>query len=515
MTPFAISRDSTLHADGLEPGARPRRDPVPLGLERRRRARLRGRARVPGDEGRRRADDLPRRARGYGPRRMASRSRRGARLRRAARGRAGVVALACALYLGAGLLATWPGARHLDTSFMAEGLPAYGEAAPGDHLQTGYNLWLVGHQLEHGRAPWRDPYSFQPEVEPRWNLAGWPFGYVYWPLERALGTVLAWNAFVLLGFLGAGGLTALWLRELGLRRGAALAGGLAFALAPYLQTQWSAGHLLAWSAMLLPLSLYAARAGDGAARTGGSSSPAQRSPRSRSRASSTSRWRRSRSSAATRSSGSAGRRSLGAARRSRPGSSPTCSPSGTRRARAAASSGRSSTTRRSAPTSSRGTRTSSRRSSTSAGRSSPWPLAGLAFAPAAPPATGSPLVLGLGALVPILFALGSNLPGYHDALAHPPGPAPHARARTADAGRLSRARGARRGRRLAPALARHRGDRRLLLLVELPLGMFHETRRRREQPRLCGAARRAARTAARAPRLHAGQPARERRTSTT
>ena len=93
------------------------------------------------------------------------------------------------------------------------GAAGYGEAAPGDHLQTGYNLWLVGHQLEHGRAPWRDPYSFQPEVEPRWNLAGWPFGYVYWPLERALGTVLAWNAFVLLGFLGAGGLAALWLRR--------------------------------------------------------------------------------------------------------------------------------------------------------------------------------------------------------------------------------------------------------------------------------------------------------------
>ncbi len=139
---------------------------------------------------------------------------------------------------------------------MAEGKPGYGEAAPGDHLQTSYNLWLVGHQLEHGRAPWRDPYSFQPEVKPRWNLAGWPFGYVYWPLQAALGTVLAWNVFVLLGFLGAGGFTALWLREVGTPRGASLAGGLAFALAPYLQAQWSAGHLLAWIAMLLPLSLY-------------------------------------------------------------------------------------------------------------------------------------------------------------------------------------------------------------------------------------------------------------------
>jgi hypothetical protein len=79
---------------------------------------------------------------------------------------------------------------------------------------------------------------------------------VYWPLNAALGTVLAWNVFLLLGFLGAGGFTALWLREVGTPRGASLAGGLAFAMAPYLQAQWSAGHLLAWIAMLLPLSLY-------------------------------------------------------------------------------------------------------------------------------------------------------------------------------------------------------------------------------------------------------------------
>lgn len=140
---------------------------------------------------------------------------------------------------------------------MAEGRAGHGEAARGDHLQTGYQLWLVGHQLEHGRAPWRDPYSFQPEVKPRWNLAGWPFGLVYWPLKRAFGTVAAWNLFVLLGFLGAGGTAALWLRQLGLRRGATLTGGLAFSLAPYLQAQLSAGHLLAWISILLPLSLYA------------------------------------------------------------------------------------------------------------------------------------------------------------------------------------------------------------------------------------------------------------------
>jgi hypothetical protein len=140
---------------------------------------------------------------------------------------------------------------------MAEGRAGRGEAAPGDHLQTGYQLWLAGHQLEHGRAPWRDPYSFQPVVEPRVNFAAWPFGLPYWPLQRALGTVAAWNLFLLVAFLGAGGFAALWLRELRVRRGGAVAGGLAFCLAPYLVGQASAGHLLAWVSMLLPLALLA------------------------------------------------------------------------------------------------------------------------------------------------------------------------------------------------------------------------------------------------------------------
>jgi hypothetical protein len=140
---------------------------------------------------------------------------------------------------------------------MAEGGAGHGQAAPGDHLQTGYQLWLAGYQLEQGRAPWRDPYSFQPIVEPRVNFAAWPFGLPYWPLQRVFGTVAAWNLFLLVAFLGAGAFAALWLRELRVRRGPAVAGGLAYCLAPYLVGQASAGHLLAWVSMLLPLALFA------------------------------------------------------------------------------------------------------------------------------------------------------------------------------------------------------------------------------------------------------------------
>jgi hypothetical protein len=135
------------------------------------------------------------------------------------------------------------------------GLP--GAAAPGDHLQTLWQLWLPGHQLGRGADPLHDPYSFQPEVEPRVNFAGWPFGLPFWPLQALFGAVGAWNAFLLLGYLGAGSLAFLWLRSLGLGIGPSLVGGLAFSLAPYRTVQAGAGHLLAWTAMLLPLSLWA------------------------------------------------------------------------------------------------------------------------------------------------------------------------------------------------------------------------------------------------------------------
>jgi hypothetical protein len=145
--------------------------------------------------------------------------------------------------------------KEVRSVYLAGGAPGNGEAAAGDHLQTGYRLWLVGDQLGRGAAPWRDPYSFQPEAERQWNPAGWPFGLPYWPLAALFGPVLAWNLFTLLAYVGAGGLTFLWLRALDLGHGAALAGGLAFALAPYRVGQ-SVGHLLGPIAMLLPLTLW-------------------------------------------------------------------------------------------------------------------------------------------------------------------------------------------------------------------------------------------------------------------
>ena len=189
---------------------------------------------------------------------MAVPNRRGAGLRRAARGRAGAVAVAVALYAGAGVVALAPGLRDASSHFLAYGKPRPHDAVtPGDYLQTTYNLWLPGEQLAHGRVPWQDGYSFRPESPPRTNYAAWPFAIVFWPLHALLGAVGAWNAFVFLTYVGAGGFAALWLRSLGLGLGAALVGGLAFTLAPYRSIQTSGGHLLGPISMLLPLALYA------------------------------------------------------------------------------------------------------------------------------------------------------------------------------------------------------------------------------------------------------------------
>src|SRR5688500_3989969 len=95
----------------------------------------------------------------------------GSGLRRAHLGGAGLVLLVLALYVGAGVASTWPSLRHADDRFMAEGLPGLsGSAAPGDHLQTIWQLWLPRHELGRGEAPWRDPYSFRPEAEARVNV---------------------------------------------------------------------------------------------------------------------------------------------------------------------------------------------------------------------------------------------------------------------------------------------------------------------------------------------------------
>ena len=164
--------------------------------------------------------------------------------------------LLVALYTGAVLAAIGPPLGAFGSEFISTGLPGYGEAASGDHLQAAYRFWLVGHQLLGGHAPWVDPYSFQPLVDPQVVFGGWPFGLAFWPLDALFGSVPAWNLLLVLVAVACGLLTFAWLEELDLSPWSAALGGLAFAVAPYRLAQ-SGPHLLGWAAVFLPLALLA------------------------------------------------------------------------------------------------------------------------------------------------------------------------------------------------------------------------------------------------------------------
>jgi hypothetical protein len=177
--------------------------------------------------------------------------------RRRRRDRRGFVALAVAVFVAAALLAASPAVHEAGSRYLARGGPWYGEAAAGDHLQLAWALWLPGHQLERGAAPWADPYSFRPEAEAPPNVLGYPLSLPYWPLDRLLGHVRAYNLVLLLSLVASGLLACWWLRSLAVPRAAAVLGGLAYALAPYLLAQAAAGHLLGFVAALLPAMLLA------------------------------------------------------------------------------------------------------------------------------------------------------------------------------------------------------------------------------------------------------------------
>jgi hypothetical protein len=164
------------------------------------------------------------------------------------------VAGACALSVAAALLAVGRALGHFSSAWFAGGARGFGEVPHGDYLQTTYRIWLFGHQLGGGHAPWIDPYSFQPESPHQVGLGGWPFGLLLWPVYALASPVVAWNVFTLVA-LALGGLAACWwLRELRVARGAALVGALAFELAPY-RVEQSTGHLLGPISVLLPVAL--------------------------------------------------------------------------------------------------------------------------------------------------------------------------------------------------------------------------------------------------------------------
>src|SRR5262249_62001205 len=107
---------------------------------------------------------------------MALRHGRGAELRRSASRRAGFVALAVAVYLAAGVVATWPAVQHGRSHFLSGGAPAHGDASPGDHLQTLWHYWLAPRPPPHRHAPRPGPDTVPPGAHPPPHHPARPLG---------------------------------------------------------------------------------------------------------------------------------------------------------------------------------------------------------------------------------------------------------------------------------------------------------------------------------------------------
>ena len=123
-----------------------------------------------------------------GARGVELRERARAGLRRAAGGRPGFVALACALYVvaAAGRDGAGDRPRPVELHGRAE-RPDTARRRRATTCRPGYRLWLAGHQLEHGRRRGSTRTRSGPRRSRQANAAWWPFGLPYWPLVRALG----------------------------------------------------------------------------------------------------------------------------------------------------------------------------------------------------------------------------------------------------------------------------------------------------------------------------------------
>ena len=155
------------------------------------------------------------------------------------------LALVTLLYAAAAFVATWPAVGSLPSEFIANDGGGGGEPPAGDHLQSVYRFWLVGHQLEQGERL-EDPYSFQPIVEPQTVLGGWPFGLPFWPLNAAFGPVVAWNILLFGAIVGAGLLTYGWLRALTLSQAPRPSAAWP---SPSRRTGWSRAPAICWGGL--------------------------------------------------------------------------------------------------------------------------------------------------------------------------------------------------------------------------------------------------------------------------
>lgn len=162
------------------------------------------------------------------------------------------------LVLAAAVVVIGPSALAWNDAFIAWPVTFPASIAPGDHLQMSYYLWLWEHSLTTlDHLPWFDPFQFAAGGHASAQPFGWPLVVVSLPVGLLAGPVAAYNALVLVAFVGSAGATYALARRLGTSPAAAAVAGFAFAFAPFRLVQATA-HVNALLAPLFPLLVYCA-----------------------------------------------------------------------------------------------------------------------------------------------------------------------------------------------------------------------------------------------------------------
>jgi len=161
-----------------------------------------------------------------------------------------------AVGLALGLLASWPLPKYITTgvpyTMAARSDERVAGMVQGDHLQYMYHLGQLRFAAE-GHAPWfRNTYEFAGEYGFTEIYAYFPTALVYWPLSY-VSEAFAFNAIVLLSFVGtmiAGyGLARAW----GANRGGAFCAGIVLTLFPSRLGSLLGGHPAGSAFFLFPM----------------------------------------------------------------------------------------------------------------------------------------------------------------------------------------------------------------------------------------------------------------------
>ena len=168
--------------------------------------------------------------------------------------------LFCAVLLALAAVFSYPLILYFTVGMPYSFIPVSGleviHQHPGDYIQLMYRFWLFEKAVT-GEIPFfTNAYEFStPLTPPLFNTQGIPISAIFM-LFMPLGNIAAYNALVVLSFLGAGIAMALLVREFTDSPGVSVVCGLLYSCIPNRLGHLYGGHMGGFVFFLMPLAMY-------------------------------------------------------------------------------------------------------------------------------------------------------------------------------------------------------------------------------------------------------------------